>query len=59
MIAVLDALATNPFIGKKLQGRLRGYYSLRAWPYRIVYEIRQKELIVLVVRLGHRRDVYR
>jgi len=34
-------------------------YRVRQGQYRIVYEIRDKELIVLLVKLGHRRDVYR
>jgi mRNA interferase RelE/StbE len=32
---------------------------VRQGQYRIVYEIRDAELVVLVVKLGHRRDVYR
>jgi mRNA interferase RelE/StbE len=27
--------------------------------YRIVYQIKDKELLVIVVRIGHRREVYR
>lgn len=34
-------------------------YRVRQGQYRIVYEIRDAELVVLLVRLGHRRDVYR
>jgi len=34
-------------------------YRVRQGQYRIVYEIRNAELVVLVVKLGHRRDVYR
>lgn len=34
-------------------------YRVRQGQYRIVYEIRDDELVVLVVKLGHRRDVYR
>jgi mRNA interferase RelE/StbE len=34
-------------------------YRVRQGQYRIVYEIRDTQLIVLVVKLGHRRDVYR
>ncbi len=41
--------------------KLTGYerYRLRQGVYRIVYEIRDAALVVLVVKLGHRRDVYR
>jgi mRNA interferase RelE/StbE len=34
-------------------------FRVRQGQYRIVYEIRDEELVVLVVKLGHRRDVYR
>jgi len=36
-----------------------GLYRVRVGQYRIVYEIRDGALVVLVVRLGHRRDIYR
>jgi mRNA interferase RelE/StbE len=34
-------------------------YRVRQGQYRIVYEIRDAELVVLVVKLGRRRDIYR
>jgi mRNA interferase RelE/StbE len=34
-------------------------WRVRVGDYRIVYEIRDDRLLVLVVRLGHRREVYR
>jgi mRNA interferase RelE/StbE len=42
---------------EKLSGQER--YRVRQGSYRIVYEIDDKILIVLVVKVGHRRDVYR
>jgi mRNA interferase RelE/StbE len=42
--------------------KLRGsesLYRIRHTDYRIVYEIRDNELIVLVVKVAHRREVYR
>ena len=41
---------------KKLSGQER--YRLRQGNYRILYEIVNERLIVTVVRVGHRRDVY-
>jgi mRNA interferase RelE/StbE len=34
-------------------------YRLRVGDYRVVYKIIKKELIVLVLKVGHRKDVYR
>ena len=57
-LALLE-LSKDPFIGKQLEGRLRDFYSLRVWPYRIVYQIIHNELIVFVVQIKHRQGVYK
>ncbi len=54
----LERLAEIPRLGKPLQGELRPFWSYRVGDYRIVYEIRDEELVVLVVMLGHRREIY-
>ena len=41
---------------EKLSGQEK--YRIRQGFYRILYEIRNNELIVVVVKIGHRRDVY-
>jgi len=35
------------------------YYRIRQGDYRIVYEIQDGRLIVIVIKVGHRRDLYR
>lgn len=54
------ALADNPRPRGvvKLSG-IDNLYRIRRGAYRIIYEIRDGELIVLVVKVAHRRDVYR
>jgi mRNA interferase RelE/StbE len=42
---------------EKLSGLER--YRVRQGPYRIIYEIEDRSLVVLIVKIGHRRDVYR
>ncbi len=42
---------------QKLSGRER--YRIRQGQYRIVYGIEKDELVVYVVKIGHRKDVYR
>jgi len=54
----LERLAENPRLGKSLHGELVPFWSYRVSDYRIVYEIRNDELFVLVVMVGHRREVY-
>jgi len=43
---------------KKLAGE-EDLYRIREGNYRIIYTIQDKELIVLVVKIGNRKDVYR
>lgn len=54
----IDSLALDPFQGKKLEGDLKGQYSVRVWPYRIIYQIYKKELIISIIDVGHRQGVY-
>ncbi len=48
----------RPRQAKKLSG-LDELYRIRAGDYRIVYMIREKRLLILVVRIAHRKDVYK
>lgn len=56
----LEALEGNPRPAgvEKLTGR-EDLYRVRVGDWRIVYAIRDRELVVIVIRIGHRRDVYR
>lgn len=59
LVAAIDQLAENPHVGKLLKGDFSGLRRLRVGSYRIVYEINETEVLVLVVRVAHRKDVYR
>ena len=59
IVSAVDRLAETPHLGAALKGDLRGLRRLRVGDYRIVYEIRDEELVVLAVRVAHRRDAYR
>ena len=54
----LERLAEQPRAGKPLHGELSPWWSFRVGDYRIVYEIREREIVVLVVMVGHRREIY-
>ena len=58
ILGAKSKLETNPTIGKKLTGKFEGQYSLRIWPYRIVYFINLKK-DVIITDIGHRKDIYR
>lgn len=58
--ALYGATAENPQrAGRRLSLELAGRWSARRGDYRIVYTIDEKAHIVAVVRVGHRRDIYR
>jgi len=44
--------------GKGLTGNLSGYWRYRIGDYRVLAEIRDEEIIIVAVALGHRSDVY-
>lgn len=43
---------------KKLAGKT-DYYRIRVGDYRVLYEVRDSDVLVLVIKIGHRREVYR
>lgn len=56
----LAALAADPRPpgSRKLAGG-HDYHRIRVGAYRVLYEIRDQDLLVLVIAVGHRREVYR
>jgi mRNA interferase RelE/StbE len=59
ILAILPVIAEDPFAGKKLDGELTGLYSYRVWPYRIIYKIYKKVLVVVIIHIGHRQGIYK
>lgn len=55
----IDNLQTNPYPdGVKKLVNEDNLYRIRTGDYRIVYQVRSKELIIVIVRVRHRRDIY-
>lgn len=59
IVTAIDRLAQTPYLGTALKGDLKGLRRLRVGDHRVVYEVRDHEFIVLVIRVAHRRNVYR
>lgn len=55
---VLQQLALEPHLGKKLLGEYAGLRSVRAVPYRVIYEVYPEKKIIHVITIGHRQGVY-
>jgi mRNA interferase RelE/StbE len=58
IISKLSKLSEDPKAGKPLTAALTGLWSLWIGNYRAVYEIRKAELLVLVIKIGHRKNAY-
>ena len=59
ILTTIDSLSEEPRPSgvERLSGQEK--YRVRQGIYRIIYEINDKEVIVVVVKVGHRKDVYR
>lgn len=54
----IERIANDPEIGKHLIHELKGLSSYRSGTYRIIYRIHYKEIIVMILTVGHRKDIY-
>lgn len=57
----IDGLKTNPRpeCVEPLQGAEKGLFRIRQGDYRIVYSIKDQKLLILIVRVVHRKEVYK
>ncbi|MCF6178594.1 MAG: type II toxin-antitoxin system RelE/ParE family toxin [Geopsychrobacter sp.] len=59
IVSTIDKLSENPHLGKILKGELTGLRRIRAGNYRVLYEINEGEVLILILRIAHRKQVYR
>ena len=59
IINALEQLQQKPALGEFLHGDLKGRRKLRVGDYRVVYSIEKDKLIVFILRIAHRKDVYK
>jgi mRNA interferase RelE/StbE len=59
LVHAIAKLAEDPMLGKTLKGELKDYRSYRIGDYRIIYFIRHQKIQIEIIRVAHRREVYR
>ena len=55
----IDRLAANPALGEFLTGEWKGYRKYRTGRYRIIYRVEHSQLIIYIITIDDRKDVYR
>jgi len=54
-----NKLRVNPVdFGKPLRFELKKLFSLRVGDYRVIFHINESEQLVIILKIGHRKDVY-
>jgi mRNA interferase RelE/StbE len=59
LIAIKEKLLPDPTMGKPLKGSDEELWSFRVGNYRVIYNFNNNDLTVLVIRISHRREVYK
>lgn len=59
VLAKIDALSQDPRPHDSIKLSAQEKYRVRLGDYRILYEIMDKAVVVFVVKVGHRKDIYR
>lgn len=54
----VERIAQNPDIGKHLTQELTEMFSYQTGKFRIIYRVFRKEILVLILTIGYRKDVY-
>ena len=57
--SAIERLAGDPLLGKRLTQELSEFWSYRSGDYRVIYKVFKKEVIILIVTIGHRKDIYK
>lgn len=55
----IELLKNNPYFGKKLKGEFADLYSLKVWPYRIIYQFFRQEKKLFINVIQHRQSIYK
>jgi len=55
----VSELSKSPYSGMALKGGFKGYFRIRSGNYRVIYSIKKDHLLILILRVGSRKDIYR
>lgn len=55
----IERLAVHPELGEFLKGEWKGYRKYRTGSYRLIYRIEHAKLIIYIITIDDRKDVYR
>jgi mRNA interferase RelE/StbE len=59
LLRIEKYLAIDPKnLGKPLKGDFLGYWRYRWGSYRVIYKISDKEILIIILKISHRKDVY-
>jgi mRNA interferase RelE/StbE len=61
LLEAIEGLKTQPYPPgvKHLHGELRGLYRIRVGAFRVIYEVHQGRMLILIVEVGNRKETYR
>jgi len=60
LVAAVEALAQDPHpIGARKLAGSQHTYRIREGSYRVIYEVDASTVVITIVRVGHRREIYR
>ena len=59
IVSAVEGLRDEPLQGEQLAAEWKGMRRLRVGRYRVIYAFDGKAFLILVVRVGHRREVHR
>ena len=59
LVRIETYLAADPKgLGKPLKGEFQGYWRYRWGDYRVIYKISEREILIIILRISHRKEVY-
>jgi len=59
VVAGVESLRENPLKGERLSGQWKGIRRIRVGDLRVIYAFDGKTLLILVLRVRHRREAYK